>query len=296
MSLADTKKDKKKRTWFFTWNSYPENFVKVITETQPTKYAFQLEEGTETKQLHIQGILMYKNPIRFNTLQKWFPGIHIELPKSIEHAVAYCQKLESRVEGPWVYGWEKIKHYRKPDFPWQTKLMEIIQQEQKTADESDTIPRSIHWIWEDNGAQGKTHFAKYMAMEHKALVVSGSAADIMYAATMYKKHLRIAIIDIPRVNENHVSYRALEQLRNGLWFNTKYESGMVAIPSPVVIIFANEPPDINKLSLDRWRIWNIIDKDLLEDKGTLGQNPYENAPPAGPAGRGGLNALRASEL
>lgn len=59
---------------------------------------------------------------------------------------------------------------------------------------------------------------------------------------------RIFILDLSRTCENFVSYDSIEKLKNGFWFSGKYESKMVMIPPPVVIVFANFKPEIDKLS------------------------------------------------
>ncbi len=67
------------------------------------------------------------------------------------------------------------------------------------------------------------------------------------------------VIDIPRANEGNVSYQAIEDLKNGALFSTKYESGMCVFNSPHVVVFANMAPDLNKLSADRWNIIHLHD-------------------------------------
>ena len=54
-----------------------------------------------------------------------------------------------------------------------------------------------------------------------------------------------------------VSYNAIEQLKDGLVFSSKYEGGVKMFNPPHVIIFANWLPDVKTLSEDRWNIVNI---------------------------------------
>jgi hypothetical protein len=49
----------------------------------------------------------------------------------------------------------------------------------------------------------------------------------------------------------------MENVKDGLFFSTKYESGMVRYNPPHVIVFANVPPDVTKMSADRWVIKEI---------------------------------------
>ena len=72
-----------------------------------------------------------------------------------------------------------------------------------------------------------------------------------------KKLKSVIVIDVPRDNGNTVSYKAIEQIKNGMICNTKYETGMKLFNSPHIIIFANMPPEEHKLSADRWKIFEI---------------------------------------
>lgn len=50
----------------------------------------------------------------------------------------------------------------------------------------------------------------------------------------------------------------METIKNGLWEYTKYEGGSIRRDAPAhIIVFANEFPKVDKLSLDRWDIIEI---------------------------------------
>ena len=92
-----------------------------------------------------------------------------------------------------------------------------------------------------------------------AIIVSGKAADAKYAIQMYiQKHGQgpeIVIMDIPRTKGvTYVSYEAIEKIKDGLFFSGKYEGGMVRYNRPHFIVFANEPPETERMSSDRWVI------------------------------------------
>lgn len=105
----------------------------------------------------------------------------------------------------------------------------------------------------------------------------GKTADILHALAkhysedyqkkMWKsnkgwKPIRVVFMDVPRRQGNKINYNALESLKNGLFFSTKYESGMVRCAVPHIVVFANSPPDEGALSADRWDIHEIKDVDL----------------------------------
>lgn len=68
-------------------------------------FAYQLEAAPTTGYLHYQGFMQFSNKKRFSWIQK---NIHkfefLDGCKSVKHAWSYATKLESRIQGPWVYG------------------------------------------------------------------------------------------------------------------------------------------------------------------------------------------------
>jgi len=65
------------------------------------------------------------------------------------------------------------------------------------------------------------------------------------------------IFDVPRDNGNKISYKSVESIKNGMIYSPKYESKYKLFNSPHIIIFANEPPQLEKLSIDRWVVKEI---------------------------------------
>ena len=67
----------------------------------------------------------------------------------------------------------------------------------------------------------------------------------------------IILLDIPRASKDFINYGAIEQLKNGCLYSGKYEGGDCIFPHPHVICFANEEPDKDMMSKDRWDIIKI---------------------------------------
>lgn len=66
---------------------------------------------------------------------------------------------------------------------------------------------------------------------------------------------KIILIDLPRTfNKDYLSYSGIEEIKNGMFFNTKFESDMVIFNRPHIFVFSNGHPDVSNLSLDRWKI------------------------------------------
>lgn len=64
-------------------------------------------------------------------------------------------------------------------------------------------------------------------------------------------------MDLARDSHDYVNYGALEQLKNGLLFNTKYASGMRQFETPHVVVMSNFMWDESKMSHDRVKVTDI---------------------------------------
>lgn len=142
------------------------------------------------------------------------------------------------------------RHVGVEDFqprPWQYDLL------LKLAD--DPHPREILWYWDERGNTGKSYFARYLVGNIRADYYSGGkTVDIAHACTGASHQ----VFDFTRSNEGFIPYDAIERLKNGMVFSPKYESGTKVFAVPHVLIFANFPPDKEKLSADRWCIVKIV--------------------------------------
>jgi len=132
---------------------------------------------------------------------------------------------------------------------WQVALM----------NELVTTPndRKIIWYVDEDGGKGKTFMSRFLYANHGAAILGGRGKDMFYA---YKNE-KIVIFDLSRAATGEdgqvwdFDYEAMESIKDGLFFNTKYESGARYREEPAhVIVFANGWPLMDKLSLDRWDI------------------------------------------
>lgn len=239
--------------WSFTLNNFTEeefNILKNEICAQCLDYRVQEEIG-ELGTAHLQGYIQAKKRIRpSETFSN--KRIHWEKARSPTHARAYCCKNESAT-GNFILDTNESLSLIKPDRPWQLEILNTIK----------TTPdyRTIHWYWDSIGNTGKSAFTKYLCAKHDALCVSGKSNDCKYAIVAYheqkNKYPKIIIFDIPRTNIDYLNYEAIESIKNGCFFSGKYECTQVIMNCPHVIIFANTPPILSKLSIDRWNIINI---------------------------------------
>lgn len=241
------------RTWVFTLNNYTEDELsQCLNVSGVVAYAMQEESGHDEKTPHIQGYLEFKNQIDFNTIKKLLPRAHIEKCKDKKASIAYCTKEDTRTGRVFTKGVKIIQEVRDPIIEpreWQQEAIMMLTQPPND--------RTINWWVDIEGGKGKTALCKHLCLKHKALYLNGKCADMKYAIAEWLKQgndLNLIVIDYTRSMEQFVSYQGLEEIKNGIFFSTKYESGMVMYNSPHVFVFSNFYPDQSKLSEDRWNI------------------------------------------
>lgn len=286
--VGNTKRPSPAKHWTFTWSpplDLEEDFdpydvgsvgsmvpyVEEIFEelkTKCEKIAMQIEIGDEEKRLHLQAYVCLKKKSRpinmFETLDK---TVHWEKCRAPKNTRDYCRKLKGRVMGPWEYGVpKKIVTIQKEQL--REDQREIA--DKYIEDEDPVFGREIHWYWERTGGWGKSILCKYLVDQMGALVVQGASKDVLCGIARWieknDEAPRMVVFDIPRVNQGHVSYQAMEAIKNGCFFSGKYESGMVRFNSPHILVFANEPPERTKLSQDRWCVFALRDESEVENE------------------------------
>lgn len=256
-SIATKKRDPQRMHHFFTYNNYKledlemmESYFRQIC----IKFCFQEEIGEETGTPHIQGVISLKVRMRkseFGLSKK----IHWERVKNLTEAYLYCCKTSTRKVGtfPRVLNYNIPVELKliTPDRHYQKMIIHII--------ESVPDERTVFWFYDRLGNTGKTQFTKYLLTKYKIVYLSkGKYSDICHLMMNEDMNIKNAvIIDLPRNNGNKVSYDAIEAIKGGMICSTKYEGGFKIFNSPHVIIFSNELPETNKLSEDRWRVFDI---------------------------------------
>ena len=143
------------------------------------------------------------------------------------------------------------KYYENVEWkPWQADVLKICDSERES--------RIINWFWSEKGDVGKSYLARYIALKYDVIICDGKKNDIFNQIRVKieeeEKEINIVLLDIPRCNMDYVNYGVIEQIKNGLIYSGKYEGGMCVFDHPHVIIFANEEPDYDKFSKDRWNV------------------------------------------
>ena len=175
------------RSWICTFNLDAEDaanwreILKNFHELGKARYTVgQLEKGEETGHPHIQFYMNFKNTEKLGKFKKLNKGIHAEKCKSEKASMDYCQKKETRVEGPQEYGekpmhrnnkadweevWKQAKEGKIEDIPATIrtihyKTLKLIQKDYMKYEDKSHL-RGI-WIWGEAGA-GKSRWVREQA-------------------------------------------------------------------------------------------------------------------------------------
>ena len=278
----ESKKDSNKQPnqlkfWSFTYNNFIESDIETLAnyfKANCVWYVFQHEVGGNSHHNHLQGTIQLRQPARWTEfgLPK---AIHWEKTENIEAAKIYCMKLDAiggRISNERI--WHSPDIYPPQEEPikwveWNSKLRDIIAGPQDN--------RVVHWYWSEEGRLGKTTFVRHCMKKYGGqFATGGKYTDIMnlvYHTDMDKTP--VVFFTLPREHKAHISYSALESIKDGLVSNMKsFKNGSKMFSRiPHVVVFANYPPDTAKLSKDRWNVVQILPTliDQIEqfDKDTL---------------------------
>ena len=200
-------------------------------------------------------------------------GYHLEVAKGTENDnVRYVYGVnksyeigwivyKKNIKAPWDYqdkAYKFWKNFKLRD--WQSQLVPFLIKK-------DVDDREIVYIFDQKGNTGKTKLTEYLHLYYGAIVTGGKAEDMKHAIARWQeitsKYPTIIIVDVCR-SESQQDFTGIESIKNGLFFSGKYESAMLySANKPNVVVFSNFPPKTDKLSLDRWKIGEIVDQKII---------------------------------
>lgn len=116
--------------------------------------------------------------------------------------------------------------------------------------------RKILFVVDQEGGKGKSFFADWLVAVKDAIVFdNGKSADIKYGYNGQK----MVVFDLVRSSQEHINYEIIELIKNGRYFNTKYQSEMrIYGRDTKVLVLMNQSPDGDKLSKDRFDMFDLF--------------------------------------
>lgn len=139
-----------------------------------------------------------------------------------------------------------------PGKQWQKQLIKRLQKQSV---------REIDVVLDPKGDKGKTFFTIALWERGEALVVPRYSTTPErlsgFICSAYKGEWLI-VIDIPRSGKaNKGLYETMEEVKDGLVFDHRYEGKTKNIRGTKLVVFTNKPLDLKGLSDDRWVLHGI---------------------------------------
>ena len=255
------------KKWCFTLNNYTidecSSIVPILKENC-SKWIIAKEIGEECGTPHLQGFIEFKTKARPTAVFSFTKRISWHKAKGnyqdqLNYIGSVLKNKTSQSEVWEQFGMPELE--LPPDtitkdefYDWQKDCYDIYLQKPDH--------RRIYWFWSKAGLTGKTEMVRFLNINHSVpFSYGGAVADIMNLAFNNMKGCKAFVFALTRKKGNRISYDALEQLKDGLISNNKYETGCFTINRPHVFIFANAPPDDDPeelfMSKDRFVIKEI---------------------------------------
>lgn len=173
--------------------------------------------------------------VSLNDLEMEYFGTFMRYNKSI---LAFAEKIENQK-------WENKEKTRIKTVVlrnWQKRCRDelLVQND-----------REVMWVWELTGNVGKSWLADYLEIRDNAFICGIAKKNDIACA--YNRE-PIVVFDLCRSDKDFTNYTLLEAFKNGKIFSGKYKPVLKKFKSCKVVVFANFPPDEEKLSSDRWNI------------------------------------------
>lgn len=249
----------------FRWNGEditPE-MIKKWLKGIAKRFVFQREVG-DSGYNHYQGRLSLVKKRRKHEALRLFenPPNYFEPTTNKEYQSGdafYQTKIDTRVEGPWKDTDEEVY------VPRQVREMgELRPFQQSIVNDVDKWDkRTINLVYCKSGNKGKSSLVSYMrAMKlGRALPPVNDFKDLLRMVCDLPTS-KLYLFDMPRAlnkDKMYQFYSAVEMIKDGYAYDDRYSFKEKVFDCPNIWIFCNVLPDLNLLSMDRWKIWDIDD-------------------------------------
>jgi len=246
--------------WLFVFPNYTEKDLdhldQILRNNENVLNAcYGLELAPTTGTAHVQGYIEFVKRVRPTPMKCWhvFGGrIHWGDEKgkpckkhcTQEMNMEYCSKTREIDETPnEVFRTFRCKLKRKlvlikesQFFEWQKDVAKLFSKP------ADPHCRNIYWYYGGYGC-GKTQFAKWLCHHRDGYILGGEKRHMLSQA--FKNEADLYVILLAK-GDNIVSYRAIEQVKDGLFaaaFGTECNGMAPLRNAPHIIVLGNDPPD-----------------------------------------------------
>ena len=263
-STAVKKRIVPKQYWCSALFDYTFDQVKTLFEPHVRKAIFAKEVCPKTGRDHLQCYFDFGKKIRPSEKFRGHKIHWIACKGTEEQNEKYCMKDGNQVLRIGKFN-SDFKIRRSDLRPSQVRIVDELLQPVDAK-----FNRELKWYWENSGGYGKTITYTYLIDNHKCVMTGGSEADMLRAVSAYieKEGYPEIIIINQTFSKDMISYNGLESLLDGVFFSPKYESTMVRFPRCRIAVFANHPPDEDKMGASRIDVQELshYTKCVLDDE------------------------------
>lgn len=252
----------------FDVSKSPEQFGAML-RLMAKKWSFNHEEATTTLKQHYQGRVSLYKKCRPAEVAKLMMVHQTKAHWSRTSAKGarnfdYVKKTDTQIAGPWhdtdPEPRKELKCLKgKLCYPWQQSIVNDMKEEKEDS-------RHVNVVISLAGNIGGSWLAKYLWYNRIATIIppNGEAKTVMSWALKYPGSAYY--VDIPRATSYKVLCKlwlAIEMLKDGKAIEERYTPQEDYRDCPVVWVKMNTLPDKKALSADRWKFWQINEKQEL---------------------------------
>jgi hypothetical protein len=136
--------------------------------------------------------------------------------------------------------------------PWQKKVLNLL------VDQGD---RRVLWVWDYDGNSGKSELCKFLMMKMDFQLLPPGRTHVL--SGLINPFAKGFVFDCARnsfsangIGRINAMYEVLEDLKNKFLISGKYKGSEKIILHNTIIVFANQLPNLDRLSLDRWEFFH----------------------------------------
>lgn len=274
-------------TWDITISAEDQDsdYVQQVFRKLCKKWTFQLERGEQRTERNPDGYLHHQCRVSFHKKAVRNSVVAMLLEELDNFKVTpssnnsqkgeafYCMKEQTRVDGPWtdrdvvMPALRTIKKMEECGLkPWQNDLLWQV-------DKYDD--RRIHVIIDKSGNSGKTSLMKYVYVKKLGMLVPPmNCMEDLVQFCMNFPNKPLYVIDMPRsMPKKHLAsmYAGIETIKSGILYDKRYQGRFMLMDEPNVVVCTNVEPKSKYLSVDRWKLWTIVDEELVDYVVDVGQ-------------------------